>query len=56
MYAHPKVIVNYATNDALAQAVCAEIGAKGGIGIAMKANCANAGEIQQMFTKVNSEV
>ena len=55
-----KVIVNYASNEALALEVVEEIKArsaeKGGTAIAIKANIGNAQEIQAMFNKVVTEV
>jgi NADP-dependent 3-hydroxy acid dehydrogenase YdfG len=55
-----KVIVNYASNEALALEVCEEIkvraGEKGAVGIAIKANCGNIEEVQALFAKVNEEV
>lgn len=45
-----KVIINYASNEAAALAVCEEIkalaGDKGGMGVPMKANCGSVEEVQ----------
>ena len=55
-----KVIVNYASNEALALEVCEEIktraGEKGALGVAIKANCGSIEEVQAMFSKINEEV
>lgn len=55
-----KVIVNYASNEAMALEVVEEIKArsaeKGGTAVAMKANIGNPQEIQAMFSKVVAEV
>lgn len=55
-----KVVVNYASNEAAALEVCEEIknlgAAKGGMGVAIKANCGDLNEVQAMFTKIISEV
>lgn len=55
-----KVIVNYASSEASALEVVEEIkvkgAAKGGLGVAIKANCANVNEVQEMFKKIIEEV
>lgn len=55
-----KVVVNYASNEAAAQAVCEEVKAraavKGGTAVAMKADCSNFDEITAMFQRINAEV
>lgn len=55
-----KVVVNYASNEAMALEVCEEIklkgGEKGALGVAIKANCGSVEEVQAMFTKINEEV
>jgi len=55
-----KVVVNYAASEASAKEVCDEIAArgaaKGGMGVAIKANCGSVAEVQAMFAKINEEV
>jgi len=55
-----KVIINYASSEASALEVCAEIkektGDKGGMGIPMKCNVGSPTEITAMFSKINEEV
>jgi len=55
-----KVVVNYASNEAAAEEVCAEIvargGEKGATAKAYKANIGSAEEIQGMFAKIAEEV
>ena len=55
-----KVIINYASSEASALEVCAEIkektGDKGGEGIPIKCNVGSASEISAMFAKINEEV
>lgn len=55
-----KVIVNYASNAAMADEVVNQIktnyGASGADAYAMKANIGNAAEVREMFDKINEEV
>lgn len=55
-----KVIVNYASNEALALEVCEEIKQrseeKGGTAIALKANIGNAKEVQSMFSQASEQL
>jgi 3-oxoacyl-[acyl-carrier protein] reductase len=55
-----KVIINYASAEAAALEVAAEIkekgGDKGGVGIPMKCNVGSSEELTAMFEKINNEV
>jgi shikimate 5-dehydrogenase len=55
-----KVIVNYVSDDAQAQAVVEELkaiaGPRGGGAIALKADCSNPDQVQAMFAKAVEEV
>lgn len=48
------VVVNYAGNRAAADAVCAEIAAKGGNAIAVQADVASEADIKRLFTEADA--